>query len=144
VTTTTPAPPPSINPPAPTPTAPVATAPTTPASIILSGPPPKPTPAPAPVPPPQNVAPTPATPAPETPVVATPAAPETAPASNTVVATTESNSTDAGYVWPLVIAGASIVLAIVIVLWLVMRSKRPQGSLITSSMRDDPRLPPRK
>jgi hypothetical protein len=152
-TATTPAPAPSpqpaANPPAPTPTPAVTPAPTTPASIILSGPPPKPTPVPAPVPPPQNVAPTPTTPAPETQVVTapapvTPAAPETAPATNSAATATETSSTDTGYVWPLVIAGAAIALAIVIVLWLVMRGRRPQGSLITSSMADDPRLPPRK
>jgi hypothetical protein len=111
-------------------------------------PPPNP---PAPVPPITPVVPppapaVPATTAPQTAVVAPPATaaparPQVAPASP---AAGENTSTDTGTWLPLILGGGLAVAAVLLVIALVFRGRRPQGSLITSSMRDDPRLPPRK
>lgn len=69
-----------------------------------------------------------------------------APPSNTVTASageTETGS-DTGSRWPLVLGGGLLVAAAGLGIWLSARARRPRGSLITSSLRDDPRLPPRK
>jgi hypothetical protein len=44
----------------------------------------------------------------------------------------------------MVAGGGALVVAGSLVGWLVIRARRPRGSLITSCMIDDPRLPPRK
>jgi len=149
----------SVPPPPVSPAVTAPAAPTTPASIILSGPPPTPapvaaapvqaTPAPAPISAPQNTIP-PQTPVGGAPVVesppagVTPSPAQAAPVSGSLAAVPGAAAPDTGYLWPLVIAGIALLAAVVIVFWLVMRGRRPQGSLITSSMQDDPRLPPRK
>jgi hypothetical protein len=51
---------------------------------------------------------------------------------------------DTGFQKLLIIGGGLLVAALVLVIWLVTRSRQPRGSLITSSMQDDPRQPPRK
>jgi len=56
----------------------------------------------------------------------------------------ESAPNDRGYLWPLTLAGGALAAAAGLVIWLVARTRRPRGSLITSSMLDDPHLPPRK
>jgi LPXTG-motif cell wall-anchored protein len=60
------------------------------------------------------------------------AAPDTAPAPDT------------GFQMPVLIAGGLLAAAVLLVIWLVTRSRRPRGSLISSSMQDDLRLPPKK
>lgn len=44
--------------------------------------------------------------------------------------------------WLLVAGGGALAVAGGLVVWLVMRSRRPASSLITSSMQNDPRTPP--
>jgi len=142
-----------------TPAAPVATAPppkvvvtpqvatpppNPPPSVVNSQPPAQPArTAPAPIPAPQKTS------APETSVVATapavtPAAPPTATPSNSAAPAVDNSSSDAGSLLPWIIGGGSLAVAALVVVWLMTRGRQPRGSLITSSMQDDPRLPPRK
>jgi hypothetical protein len=44
----------------------------------------------------------------------------------------------------MLLGGGLLVCAVGLVIWLTRRSQVPRGSLITTSMQDDPRLPPRK
>ena len=124
---------PATNPPATIPPASSATNPPaiTPASV------------PAPEPPP-----------PAAPVMAAPTNPPTAmssPASlptvsNSTAAATPAvdTSSDTGFQRLIFIGSGLLVAALGLVVWLATRSRRPRGSLITSSMQDDSRLPPRK
>lgn len=73
-----------------------------------------------------------------------PASSETVSPSNTVAAAAEKPPMDTGYLVPLAIGGGALVIALGLVIWVATRTRRPHSSLITSSMQDDPRLPPRK
>jgi hypothetical protein len=142
-------PPPIVNPPAPHPLPPAVVAPA-PAPVITAAPPANPPPVistsppvvtkpPPPLPVPQKTS------APE-PVVTAPIIvtnPPPATESNTA-AVTDNASPDAANRWPVIIAGGSLAVAAGLVGWLVVRSRRPRGSLITTSMQDDPNLPRRK
>ena len=77
-----------------------------------------------------------------TPAAVAPASPAITPPTSPASAVAESTPADPGYLWPLFIGGGSLVVAAGLVLWLVTRSRQPRGSLITSSMQNDPRLPP--
>jgi len=102
---------------------------------------------PAPVAPPPAL---PTTSAPEPAVVSTmptsaPAAvPREIPASNAAPVKGQTAPPDVGYLVPLVLAGVALLAAIGLVVGLVVRARRPRGSLISSSMQDDSRQPPRK
>ena len=103
-------------------------------------PPLSPLPAPVPVLPKPSPPPAPAVSVPSAAAPgSTPVAPETKPASPAA----GSPPADASYVWPLTIGGGALAVAGALVAWLVVRARRPRGSLITSSMLNDPR-PPRK
>jgi hypothetical protein len=133
-------------PPATPPAAPpkvVAAPPANPAPVLNPTPPIQPPPAPVAALP-KTSAPAPAPEVVSTPAAVAPAGPAITPPSSPVSAVAENTSSDPGYLWPLFIGGGSLVVAAGLVLWLVTRSRRPRGSLITSSMQDDPRLPPRK
>jgi hypothetical protein len=67
---------------------------------------------------------------------------EPATDTNRLTATATDQSPDKSLRGGLIAGGAALLLAVVIVSWLALRGRRPQGSLITSSMHDDPRLPP--
>lgn len=147
-----PAPPASVNVPAPA------------AAVVPPPPAPAPAPAPAvaaapavvPAPAPAPIAAAPASnpaPAPEPELTASPApapqpAPALSPASNppapAPAPSASQRAPGSGNVWLLASGAAALVLAAVIILSLIVRSRRPHGSLITSSMQDDPHLPPRK
>lgn len=74
-----------------------------------------------------------------------PANPKAAPLSNPAVTVAMSTPTDIAYLWPLILGGGLLVAAAAALgTWFFMRAKQPQGSLITSSMQSDPRLPPAK
>jgi hypothetical protein len=64
--------------------------------------------------------------------------------SNAVAAPAADMSADSGFKNLILISGGMLVVAVGLVVWLVTRSRGPRGSLITSSMQDDRRLPPRK
>jgi hypothetical protein len=114
---------------------------------------------PAPAPTVSATQPAPAVPAPvPAPPAATSAAPEpvappvlaertnsaAAPQLN-VAGTGAGNAPSAGgHVWAWVLGGAGVVVAAGLVGWLVSRGRRPHGSLITTSMQDDPTLPRRR
>lgn len=152
---------PATNPPPPIPPASPATNPpvitptngSAPATIpaIISNPPPPATPAPAPII--QKIS-TPEPPPPPAPAMAAPTNPPTAmsapanlpTASNSTAAATPAGDTsaDTGFQRLILIGGGLLVAALGLVVWLALRSRRPRGSLITRSMQDDPRLPPRK
>jgi hypothetical protein len=130
---------------------------TSPASIIVTGPPlapaaSKPPVAPPPVPPVPTLVPAlPTTSAPETAVVSPSVPPAVAPASepngapsNPVTAAAETVPTNNNYVWAWLLGGGALAVAAVLVLVIVTRTRRPHGSLISSSMQNDPRLPPRR
>jgi hypothetical protein len=125
-------------------TPPAAPAPeTTPAAPVAVNPPRVPTPVTPPPAVPAHVVPSPvaATPPPAVPV-ATP--PPAEPAATAVgAAKTEPTPPDTGYFVPLVLGGGALIVAIALVVGFVVRARRPRGSLITSSMQDDPRRPPR-
>jgi hypothetical protein len=72
--------------------------------------------------------------------------PPVAPPAKAVAVAPENNpvASDAGILEPLLIGGGALAVAAGLVIWLVVRARRPRGSLITSSMHNDPRLPPRK
>jgi hypothetical protein len=107
-----------------------------------SNPPPSPPSAPAPAPVVQKIS------VPEpvavVPAVVIPAKPAAATNSTAVASAGPDTSNDAGFQKLIFIAGGLLVAAVALVIWLVTRSRQPRGSLITSSMQDDPRLPPRK
>jgi hypothetical protein len=118
------------------------------ASGALSNPPPRvPPPLASPLPVPGVVAQK--TSAPPSAVVATstlagPVNPPVVPESRPAGALAENAPNDRGYVWSLTIGGGALVAAAALVMWLVARSRRPRGSLITRSLQEDPLLPPRK
>ena len=64
--------------------------------------------------------------------------------STAIAAATEDTASDSGFKNLILISGGLLVAAVGLVVWLMTRSRGPRGSLITSSMQDDPRLPPRK
>ena len=154
------------NPPPPVtlPAAPTPTPTTTPATIPAPAPAPAPEAAPKVVslpPSTPSVAPTPVStpvapaavvaktpsPAPETiskQVVAAPVTPPPALEAKPVEAVVETGSSGRGFLIPLAVGGVALVGAAALVTWLMLRSRRPTGSLITSSLQNDPRLPPRK
>ncbi len=70
--------------------------------------------------------------------------PPEVPASNAMPVKGETAPPDAGYLVPLVLAGVALLAAIGLVVGVVVRARRPHGSLISSSMHDDSRQPPRK
>jgi hypothetical protein len=133
---TKPAPPPAtnepaINPPAAHPQT-VSTPQKNPAPVSNPPTPPKPAPAPEPV----------AT----APAIVAATNPPTA-TNSTAIATTAADTetpSDTGFQKLIFISSGLLVVALGLVVWLVTRSRRPRGSLISSSMQDDPRLPPRK
>jgi hypothetical protein len=51
---------------------------------------------------------------------------------------------DSGFQKLIFISSGLLVVALGLVVWLATRSRRPRGSLITSTMQNDPRQPPRK
>jgi hypothetical protein len=120
---------------------------------IVSNPPPPATPAPATDSIIQKIS-TPEPPPPAAPAVAAPTNPPIAmsspanlpTASNSTAAATPAvdTSSDTGFQRLILIGCGLLVAALGLVVWLATRSRRPRGSLITSSMQDDPRLPPRK
>ena len=106
---------------------------------IISTPPA--TPAPISNPPPAKPSPEPAPPAAAVAAVTNP------PASTnlTAVAAPAADApADTGSQRLLFIGGGLLVAALGLVVWLATRSRRPHGSLISSSMQDDRRTPPRK
>lgn len=129
-----PAPPSITNPPAtntPVPAAKMVAAPVTnPPPVSNPRAPVKPAPAPAPVA--------------AAPAITTPTSPPAALHSNAAATTAEETASDTGTQWPMLLGGGLLAAAIALVAWLALRARRPRGSLITSSMQDDPRLPPRK
>ncbi len=71
--------------------------------------------------------------------------PPASPANTMAVSAPETETaSDTNSRWPLVLGGGLLAVAAGLVIWLAARSRRPRGSLITSSLQDDPRLPPRK
>jgi hypothetical protein len=60
------------------------------------------------------------------------------------MAVAADHSAGAGYLRPLAIASGAVAIALGLAGWLAMRARRPHSSLITSSMQDDRRQPPRK
>jgi hypothetical protein len=114
---------PATNPPATIPPASPATNPPaiTPASV------------PAPEPPP-----------PTAPMTVAPTNPPTVSTSNTVAHLAADTSSDNGFQRLIFIGSGLLVAALGLAVWLTTRFRRPRGSLITSSMQDDSRLPPRK
>lgn len=123
---------------------------------------PAPVPAPAPVvtAPPVNptsaptvsaTRPIPPAPAPQATAPATAPPPLLAAGTNSAAApqlnaagTGEENASSSGHVWAWALGGAGLVVVAGLVGWLVIRGRRPHGSLITSSMQDDPTLPRRR
>lgn len=98
-------------------------------------------------------------PATNPPVIAKVSTPETTAMATVAFATTnpltvtytnhsataaEDNSSVSNSRWPAIIGGGLLVVAVSVVVWLSVRTRRPRGSLITTSMQDDLRLPPRK
>jgi hypothetical protein len=126
-----------------------------PASNLVSAPAPVPPTVPTPAPPPPaKVLPVP------TPVLQTAAAPEplvaVAPperttSTNAFVArqpgltgtAVESTASESGSLWLWVIGGG-VLAAAALVVWLTTRARRPNPSLITSTLQEVPRWPPRK
>jgi len=78
------------------------------------------------------------------PAVAAAANPPAATNSTAVAATPVDTATDTGFQRLIFISGGLLVVALSLVIWLATRSRRPHGSLISRSMQDDPRQPPRK
>ena len=111
-----------------------------PAPVANPSAPAKPAPMPAPViqkiPAPEPVA--------IAPAVITPTNPPMATNATAVAANAPDTPPDAGFQKLILIAGGLLVAALMLVIWLATRFRRPHGSLISSSMQDDPRLPPRK
>lgn len=78
------------------------------------------------------------------PSVAAPTNPPPAPVSNVFSAMSEDNASDKESNLPVIVGGAAIAASASVVGWLLVRARRPRGSLITSSMQNDTLLPPRK
>ena len=108
--------------PPPTTPKPASAATTTPPAVMQQAPP-----APAPVPAPQVTS---------TPAIIVP--------SNTVVAAAEEVQADSLMRWPIVVAVGLLVIAAGLIGWLIAHARRPRGSLITTSLQNDPNLPRRK
>jgi hypothetical protein len=130
--------------------APPVVKPTTPApapQVVV--PPPKPAPVtnlpPAPVPASQveKISTPPAIAATPPMVTNIPPAPESHPVSNAAAASNDGPSPDTAWQKPLFIGLGALAVAGSLTGWLVARARRPRGSLITSSMRDDIRTPRR-
>ena len=64
--------------------------------------------------------------------------PSDAPTTNKLNATLANDSGGGTKHWPLIGSGLAVVIVLVVV-WLVRSGRRPQSSLITSSMQDNPR-----
>ena len=133
-----------------------------PAPKVVSAPPTNPAPMPAP-----TTAPLPAPPPVKAPPVSTPilqTAPTSAPEPTATILPPErvasnpppiarppnptgpavdGNAAEGGFPWLWVVGGGAVAAA-ALVIWLAARARRPRSSLITSTMRDDPRWPPRK
>lgn len=141
--------PPAIVSPASPPTNPPAIAPATVAppaagSAIVSNPPAPAGPAPAPAPAIVQKISVPEIP-PPAPAIVAPAGPPSASNLNAVATAAVDTSSDTGFQRLIFIGGGLLVAALVLVVWLLAtRARRPRGSLISRSMQDDPRLPPRK
>lgn len=137
-----PAPPPSTSPPHPVikeTTAANTATPTTPAPapVPTEAPSTPVTPLPTQTPPTQPAAPS----APM--VVAKPSgAPSAVSQSNTVTVAAGTARSSTGYLFPLVVGVGALASALVILIRLLVRARRPRSSLITSSMFDDRRPPP--
>ncbi|HEX9048154.1 MAG TPA: hypothetical protein VF988_14100, partial [Verrucomicrobiae bacterium] len=138
-----PAPPPApvvTNLPEPVPTNVAVVTATNPPTVATPTEPVKPAPKPAPAPvvlEKTSAAPAVATaPAPTAPVA--PSTRSSSVASNAVPATA---SAEQGSLLPWLVAGGVLVVVVVVALTAVLRSRRARGSLITSSMQNDPRLP---
>ena len=100
----------------------------------------------APPPPPASTeVPQPAPLAPPTVVVTKPAVvpPPATAQSNTTSAATGNGHSNGGYLFPLAIGIGALASALVIVARLMLRARRPQSSLISSSMLDDRHQPPK-
>ncbi len=113
-----------------------------PATKVVAVSPPNPLPVPAPAL---------QTTSPPAPVVAVspvaaviPASPPAVPPAKVSGAAAENQPADTGYLRALAIGGGAVVAVAALVIWLVARARRPHSSLITSSMQDDQRRPPRK
>jgi hypothetical protein len=127
-----------------------ATAGTTPAE---GSNPPVAAPSSRPGPPPVKILPPPE-PAVTAPPPSTSGPPATAPAmtpasaagvtSNMVAAAPEAGSAETGKLWPWLVGGGLFAAAAGLGVWLLVRARRPQASLITRSLQNDPRPPPRK
>jgi hypothetical protein len=145
----------AVHAPAPPPVTPAVTS--APMTIVAEPKPPMVTaptnlPAPKPEPPPVFIAPPAPAPAPRIepqrtsapePVAVAPiilSNPPAAPVSNIVAEVSGNPPPDAGSRWPMIIAVGSLAVAVALIGWLVKRSRRPRGSLITSSMQDDPNI----
>jgi hypothetical protein len=81
---------------------------------------------------------------PPAPALVAPTNPPSASNPATAATVAADTSSDAGFQRLIFIGSGLLVAALVLVVWLAVRSRRPRGSLISSSMQDDPRLPPRK
>jgi len=130
--------PPATPTPVPPPAAPVPPPATTPVTIPAL----VPVPAPAPAIIVQKTAPPPVIISTSAVVVAT--APTAPPPPKPANAGPEHSPGDNGYLWPLAVGGGALAVAGGLAAWLVIRTRRPRGSLITSSMQNDLNLPPRK
>ena len=87
-----------------------------------------------------STAPSPIATAPAAPVATNPPATTNAAA---VAIPAADTAPDSGFKNLILISGAMLAVALGLVIWLALRARRPRGSLITSSMQDDSRLPPR-
>lgn len=139
--TVSPAPPapPATNPPA---IAPAIVATPTISPAVVSNPPAPTSPAPAPAPVIQTNS-APESP-PAIPAVVAPSNPPAASNSSKLATAAVDTATDTGFQKLIYISSGLLVTALGLVVWLATRPRHPRGSLISSSMQDDPRLPPRK
>jgi len=122
--------------------------------INMSTPPPSPAPAPtptlaapAPAPQPTTMAAAPVQSTASAPNLIAPAStPSTTPASGpppTLAAGTANPQSDSSLTWLWGIGAGALVVAGIIILSIMMRARQPRGSLISSSMQDDQRFPPK-
>lgn len=110
-------------------TAAVSPAPAKPAAVFPAAVPKAPAPIPEPV---------------VTQMVASTLTPPSVPEAKRSDAGSENVPDNRGFLLPLVLGGVALAAAIALVSWLMIRSRRPHGSLITRSMLDEPPRPPRK